>query len=98
MNAVYPHGTNARYQRKCRCLSCRIAHYDYQVAYREGPRRHVLVGPTRRRINELRAAGLTMVEIARRAGLHDSNLSRIASGKRTRCHVETRDAVMGVAR
>jgi len=93
---VNAHGTNARYQDRCRCLPCRIAHYDYQVEYREGGRRRVPAGPTLRRIDKLLDAGLTQREIERRAGMCARSLWKIR--KQTRVHRDTRDAVMGVAR
>jgi len=31
---VPPHGTNAMYQRKCKCIECLKAHREHQTAYR----------------------------------------------------------------
>lgn len=92
------HGTHVRYTLGCRCRPCKDAHADYarQLRAERVQRGYVPAQPVRRRLRTLRRT-LSLQEIAARADLSYSHVSRIANGRTTRCYIDTRDAIFGVA-
>ncbi|MBO1269461.1 hypothetical protein J1902_16055 [Arthrobacter sp. PO-11] len=73
--AVQPHehGTRGMYNyHRCRCTPCREANLEYsRQSTKHRPRREMVdAGLVRSRITELRAAGLTVLQISNLSGIH----------------------------
>jgi hypothetical protein len=87
---VREHGTHARYVvDRCRCDRCRAATREYE---RERRARiepaYVSAGPARRHVEELRAAGVGLKQVAKAAGLPHGTLCLTAN-------LHQRDGVYG---
>jgi hypothetical protein len=99
------HGTLARYRCGCRCPSCRTAQRDYYRVWRAArklldgldPEWRVPAGPVRRRVDALQAAGLSLLEIARRAGVHQSTVYRVRRRSTRRVDASTAHAIAAVS-
>lgn len=84
------HGTRARYQRGCRCLTCRSANAAYESEYRRLKREgkqalgaKVSAVETWRLIRQLKAEDVTEADVAQRTGLAvKAGHLRLAHGRR----------------
>lgn len=90
-------GDRGAYVAGCRCALCTAAEAAYRAQYRREPPARVAIGQVQKRVEELIEAGYSQEQIARRARLSQSTLSRIVSGRVKRCSVETRRAILGMA-
>lgn len=80
------HGTSVKYvQDRCRCGACKAAnrHYERERAARIEPP-YVSAGPARRHVEELRAAGVGLKQVAKTAGVPHGSLSKLVYGDRRR--------------
>lgn len=89
------HGTRGRYVMGCRCDECRAANAADRRA-RLVRRPLVPVEPVVAHLRALQAAGMSRARIARRAGVAESTLDRIAREPGTRMRGDAAQAVLGV--
>ena len=86
--SAHEHGTRAMYDKhRCRCIPCGDANREYNQSYKSRlPRRHPVVdgGLVRTRIAVLRAAGLTLDEIADMCGLNPAVIHYDVNGRKGR--------------
>jgi hypothetical protein len=83
---VREHGTHARYVvDRCRCDRCRAATREYERKRRARIEpAYVAAGPARRHVEELRAAGVGLKQVAKAAGLPHGTLSKLIYGDSAR--------------
>jgi len=93
-----PHGTTQRYRSGCHCAECRTAAAAYEYARVRRPGGSTVPsGPTLQHLRALRAAGLTNVEVGRRAGVTEHAVRRIyRAGPEGTLRRDTERALLGV--
>lgn len=100
--ALQPHGTRSRYAGgKCRCDECRKANTEYERERAKARRRGEwggLVSATRARVHliELGAAGVGRRTVADIAGVGETTLVLIKSGRKTQIRATNERAILRV--
>lgn len=92
-----PHGTIARYQSGCSCLTCCDGWAEYQrVRKAENTPRIVDAAPVRDHIRALTSHGMKRRAIAEMSGVHYNTVRWIHVGVSERCHRDTAEAILSL--
>lgn len=92
------HGTRSMYLNgPCRCEPCSVANRRYAADYyREGKRRSTPSWPVYQHLAALRAAGVSMREVADLSGYPYGTVLDLAGGKRKSCRVTTAEDLLSI--
>jgi hypothetical protein len=98
-----PHGVRIKYMAGCRCLPCRCANANYETA-RAAKRRagewNGLVPASRAaaHLGYLSAAGIGRRTVAAAAGIADSVIHAVRTGRKLQIRARTEEAILNVQR
>ncbi|MCT1790601.1 hypothetical protein [Dermabacter hominis] len=95
-SSLLRHGTNAGYQRGCRCESCRAANRDYMRTYRGGPKPTAYADPPTAHVRALLESGWKQVDLCRVSGISCRTFSRISNSRVQRVLATTANALLAI--
>lgn len=95
-SSLLRHGTNAGYQRGCRCDLCTAANRDYMRTYRGGLKPTTYADPPTAHVRALLESGWKQADLARASGISYRTISTISNSRVNRVFAATANALLAI--